>query len=225
MQIALGKKIILSNSYTPDKSYSGKIREKFWTELNDNLYKTKDNGILHLWMTDNNGQLGYGGKNPYIGKNCRVKNNEKGNGTQLAKFAKRFKMRATNTFFSKTINSHKDDLATWTSPNGKIKKQIDYILVNNHKANWINNVYSAGPANRGNLYGHKIIIANISAKFKDFKKGKENAFRKHNNFDVSKMRDDFENLIFDFTKCTYTPQNPPPENTQLISDTIDANWK
>ena len=51
-------------------------------------------------------------------------------------------MRATNTFFQQDNdpNMYREKLNTWRSINGKQRGQIDYINIDNHKANWVQKV-------------------------------------------------------------------------------------
>ena len=206
--------LVITNTYAPDKSYSSIDRARYWSNLEENIFKVTDNNVTHIWTTDNNGQLGNGNKNPYIGAFARVKNNEKGNGQQLAAFMKKNKMRAANTFFYKHC-VQTDKLATWTSPCGKRKKQLDYILINQHRANWVKNAYTLGPANRGNLYGHKIVIACLETTYKKLEANIKNK-KIHNNFDIHKMRDNFEELepidADIFAKINWMPSTANPLN-------------
>ena len=159
------RNLVITNSYAPDSSYSNIARERYWETLEKNIYKVSDNNITHIWTTDNNGQRGANNKNPYVGPHARVRNHEKGNGQKLAALIKKTKMRATNTFFYKHRVSE-DKLATWTSPCGRYTKQLDYILINQHRANWVKNAYALGPANRGNVFGHKIVVVNLETSCK-----------------------------------------------------------
>ena len=186
------KSLVITNSYAPDSSYSSIDRDRYWEKLQENIYKVTDNKITHIWTTDNNGQLGMGNKNPFIGPHARVKNHEKGNGQKLAATMKSLKLRAVNTFFYKHCAST-DKLATWTSPCGRYMKQLDYILINQHRANWVKNAYTLGPANRANAYGHKIVVANIETSYKKIHGSIKNK-KTHNNFDTHAMRNDYDNL-------------------------------
>merc|ERR1711973_452236 len=94
------KNMVITSSYAPDMNHDEREREYYWEKLEENIYKNTDNKIIHIWGTDTNGQLGTGKqrkKNKNIGKNTLKRQNEKGNGVNLAKLIKKIGMRAMNT--------------------------------------------------------------------------------------------------------------------------------
>ena len=126
-------------------NYDEQKRKDFWDKLDEKIHKNTDNKILHILCIDNNGQIGSKEKTKNIGRHTISKNNEKGNGVSLSKRLKKWGMRAMNTTKekSKNKNKEKEELVTWISSDKKTQRQIDYILVNNHKVNWVDKVYTS----------------------------------------------------------------------------------
>merc|ERR1711915_606706 len=88
IEVTIKNNIIISNTYAPHKGYSKEIQKEYWEGIEKNLYKTEDNKKMHIWMTDNNGQLGTKSKKcKNIGKHVRTKICNKGNGANLKKNA------------------------------------------------------------------------------------------------------------------------------------------
>merc|ERR1712168_1519962 len=177
MEITIGNDIIISNTYAPHSGYKEQVRKEYWEDLKKNLYKTEDNKKMHIWLTDNNGQLGTKAKNNRnIGNHTRTKICSKGNGANMRKMLQTRKMRAMNTFFKAAEDRDEEieKLATWKSINGKQKGQIDYINIDTCKANWVERIDYIGNANPRNINGHKSIMMTIQQKRKkEPKKDKE----------------------------------------------------
>ena len=130
--------IVITNTYAPDMNKTIDERKNYWDKVEENIYtpKEKDNKI-HIWLTDNNGQLGTTRKNDKnIGKYTYKKISEQGNGKNLEKIMREKNMRAINTFKTPT---KKRGIKTWetTNENKKIQRQIDFIIINNNKTNWV----------------------------------------------------------------------------------------
>merc|ERR1711915_931539 len=88
IEVAIKDKIIISNTYAPHKGYNKEIQKEYWEGIEKNLYKTEDNKKMHIWLTDNSGQLGTrSNKCKNIGKHVRTKICNKGNGANLKKNA------------------------------------------------------------------------------------------------------------------------------------------
>ena len=165
-------------------------------------------------MTDNNGEIGRGKKDEeikktkkaeeerierleIIGKETRRKNIEKGNGMELFNVAKKNRMVEMTTRVKcgdcknckRKNRKDCENLSTWTHPNGKIKRQIDYVLIEKNYKNWIKKIDKTKNASNTSIYQHKMIICDIRQKLK--KTDKASARRKeHINFDIKKMRED-----------------------------------
>merc|ERR1711915_949071 len=177
--------IIVTCSYAPDMNHEEAEREEYWNALEEKIYKNVDNKILHIWGTDTNGQLGTG----------KRKQNEKGNGVNLAKLIKKIGMRAMNTIYPQHENEEiqRERLTTWIGTNRKIKRQIDYLMVNNHKVNWVEKAYTSELMNKKTNIGHKMVVLELRTKYKKRDK-KKNMYREHITYDIHKMREDYENL-------------------------------
>ena len=73
--------------------------KKYWDSIRENIYTPKEKeNKMHIWLTDNNGQLGTTRKNDKnIGKYTHENISEKGNGKNLEKMLRENNMRAMNT--------------------------------------------------------------------------------------------------------------------------------
>jgi len=172
IEIKIREEIIVSNTYAPHTGYKEEVRKEYWESIGKNLYKTEDNKKMHIWLTDDNGQLGTKGKrDKNIGVNTRVKISSKGNGANLRKTLKDRNMRAMNTFFQQESDPEKnrEKLNTWRSINGKQRGQIDYMNIDTHKANWVQRVEFIGNANPKTENGHKAMLMTIENRRKKVK--------------------------------------------------------
>ena len=214
------KPIIILNSYAPHRGYNEETREKYWKKINEIHQKNrKSKDAAKIWMTDNNGEIGRGKKDEeikttkkaeeerierleIIGKETRRKNIEKGNGMELFNVAKKNRMVEMTTRVKcgdcknckRKNRKDCENLSTWTHPNGKIKRQIDYVLIEKNYKNWIKKIDKTKNASNTSIYQHKMIICDIRQKLK--KTDKASARRKeHINFDIKKMREDKKKKI------------------------------
>ena len=115
-------KINLVQCYLPTSSYSVEDITDMYDQIEAVMDKVPKRDHLFI-MGDFNAKLG-GLNMDYptaVGKHTTGKANERGE--LLAKFCTRNNLIVTNTQFQK--------LYTWTSPDGKTKKQIDFILTQN----------------------------------------------------------------------------------------------
>jgi len=176
--------IIVTCSYAPDMNHEETEREDYWNALEEKIYKNSDNKILHICETDTNGQLGTGKKNKTknIGKYTMRKQNEKGKGVNLAKLFKKIGMRAMNTMYPQHENEEiqRERLTTWIGTNRKIKRQIDYLMVNNHKVNWVEKAYTSELMNKKTKIGHKMVVLESRTKYKKRDKKKRHVQKTHN---------------------------------------------
>ena len=90
---------------------------------------------------------------------------------KLVKIMGKFSLTATNAL-RPPKNDDKHNLITWTSGDGGVGKQLDYILVNNKIKNWINCSKAKGTANPNSTKQHKIICMEMRVKFKKSKREK-----------------------------------------------------
>ena len=101
-------------------------------------------------------------------------------------------MRAMNTFKEPT---KKRGITTWEGAHTrrKIQRQIDFIIINNNKANWVKRAYTGEIASKKKHSGHRIVISEIEAKYK--KNNKINKqYRDHVTYIIQELREDYENL-------------------------------
>lgn len=115
-------KIVLIQAYFPTSDYSDTEVESLYEDLQNIIDTTpkRDNLII---LGDFNAKIGSLHTSHYsaVGKFTKGKSNTRG--IMLADFCIRNQLKITNTFFKKRR------LHTWTSPNGLIRNQIDFILV------------------------------------------------------------------------------------------------
>ena len=98
---------------------------------------------------DANGQLGNRNRSQpellkKIGMDTSSTYAEKGNGEALRKLCLAYEMVPMNTWRrnpGQTMHDH-IEAATWTSPDGKTNRQIDYILVNQKYRNWVRKAHT-----------------------------------------------------------------------------------
>ena len=162
------------NTYAPHMGYGRDERDGYWKLIKEIMTTTPQNDII-IWTTDNNGQIARRNTNSrneyqtqneaHIGRWHYATESEKGNGGKLEKIMGKFHLTATNTIYTPK-NNDKQKLVTWTSGDGKIKKQLDYILVNKETRNWVNNSRAQGTANPNSENQHKIICMEMRVKFK-----------------------------------------------------------
>ena len=87
----------------------------------------------------------------------------------------------------------KERLYTWTSGDGKVQKQLDYILTSNNIRTWCNYSKTKGTANPNSENQHKLICMEIMAKWRHGQYSAE--LNKHVNFNIIAMRENKEKLI------------------------------
>lgn len=180
--------IVVFTVYAPDSSYDSNVIDEFYSLLQDSinsLPRTYDFMILG----DLNAKVGKGANETWaevVGQFTLGTQNE--NGEKLLQFCGLNRLVISNSVFK-----HKDcRLATWTSPNGKTKNQIDYILV---KKNQMNTIKNCRVFNSADICSdHSLLMANVVIHAAP--KRKRFAPRKHK-FDIDKLsneatRDNFK---------------------------------
>jgi len=116
------------NTYAPDMSYDEETHNKHWAETREIMSSIPKNNAI-CWCTDNNGQITQDDENnEQIGRWAIGNKTDEGNGRQLEKMCKEYDLICSNTYF-KPHKGNKDELATWYSHNGEIKKQIDFFNI------------------------------------------------------------------------------------------------
>ena len=102
-------------------------------------------------------------------------------------------MAATNTIHPPK-NAGKRYMTTWTSGDGNIQKQLDYILVSDNIKNWINYSKTKGTTNINSTNQREILCMENMVKFK---KQPTAETLKHINFDIDQLRENTHLLTID----------------------------
>ena len=240
--------MIINNTYAPHRGYSIETRENYWKKIDEIHGKNKKiKNATKLWMTDNNGEIGRGKndlkirknakteeerqeKIEIIGKHTRRKNIETGNGMEMYLAAKKYDMvemttkkRCDQCKNCKNKNEKCENTKTWTHPNGKIERQIDYVLIDKKHKNWIRKIDKTKDASNTSLYQHKMIICDIRQNLK--KEDKSSHRRKeHINFDLNTMRDD-KKIKIDLSKNEETNKILRKYDDETDNQRRERIWK
>ena len=121
-----------------------------------------------IWRTDNNGKIGANMDNGNIGKWTYSEKSENGVG-KMDKSTSKYNLDITNTNYNPKNNKH--EAITWTSGDGEIGKQLDYVMISNKRKNWVSNVKTKGLANISQNYQRAMLQMDITAKLKKIKHG------------------------------------------------------
>ena len=134
-------------------------------------------------------------------------------------------MIAANTRFERHSNKemNKEKLVTWVSPNRKIKRQIDYIMVNNQKINWVENAYTSELMNKKTESGHKMVVIEIMAKYKKREK-KLDRIKEHIKYDIQDMRENIEELTLKWGKIDKKIKEIKKEKHNTSERKIEKIW-
>ena len=123
-------------------------------------------GDIFVIIGDFNAKVGQriGGNKGTMGDHGLGKQNEAGE--RLIEFCDGNNMSIMNTWFEQP----KRRLYTWTSPDGKHRNQIDYILINKRWKSTINDVRTKPGADCGT--DHELLVATLKIKLKKLRNGK-----------------------------------------------------
>ena len=202
--------------------YTREERAKYWNIVNREMKKNRETETPIIWATDNNGEIGRGKneekerKNIFaererhrrkeiIGAHTRNKIIEKGNGKEFYECMKRNKLvEASTRYKCNQCNACKEggkchNTHTWTSLNGKSRRQIDYLAITGKQKNWIINIDKRQNASNTSTRQHKMITATIRRKYT--KENKSSHRRKaHIDFDLNALRTEGESEKLRLTK-------------------------
>ncbi|XP_050430865.1 craniofacial development protein 2-like [Adelges cooleyi] len=129
--------ILIINCYAPTDDKSEEIKNAFYEEL-DRICDGLPTGKPKVILGDFNAKIGKEAVyRPTIGKDC-LHNDTNDNGNKLITFATASNMRISSTMFPHK-NIHKQ---TWISPCGKVRNQIDHVMVDYRIRLSINDVRS-----------------------------------------------------------------------------------
>src|ERR1700733_11359088 len=150
--------------YAPTSAASEEEHDRFYIELQSVIDRTPKGDILVI-IGDFNAKGGTekGGNRGTMGDYGLGEQNEAGE--RLIEFCYGNSMSIMNTWFEQP----KRRLYTWTSPDGKHKNQIDYILINKRWKSTINDVRTKPGAHCGT--DHELLVASLKIKLKKLRKG------------------------------------------------------
>ena len=127
-------------TYAPHSGHSAKDRQDHWNAVGKWLADIPERHFL-MWGTDANGQVASSGDGDAIGPYTNAKGNEDENGKALRKLCRDRDLRPMNTWKMEGGGggeNREGDYTTWISPNGKVKRQTDYIIVRKRFQNSVN---------------------------------------------------------------------------------------
>src|SRR3984885_9352479 len=151
--------------YAPTSTALEEEHDRFYADLQSIMDRTPKRDILVI-IGDFNAKVGQriGGNKGTMGDHGLGKQNEAGE--RLIEFCDGNNMSIMNTWFEQP----KRRLYTWTSPDGKHRNQIDYILINKRWKSTINDVRTKPGADCGT--DHELLVATLKIKLKKLRNGK-----------------------------------------------------
>ncbi len=176
-------KIHFVQCYMPTSDKEDEEVEKIYDEIQTLIKDIPKRDHVFI-MGDFNCKIGglhinYGN---FIGKHTLGKYNERGE--RLAQFCARNDLKITNSFFQKR------KLCTWTSPDGKTKNQIDYILTRTSSTRL--NVLDSSVLNKPDISDHKMVRTKVRLNFSWPKKEKSKPSMKVEQLKDLTKRDSFQ---------------------------------
>ena len=154
--------ILIIQVYAPTEDTDRTEVEHFYDEVEKVIKENKKFRDKVIITGDFNAKVGSQSVKNTTGKFGLGVRNE--NGEKLIEFCKKHGLSITNTFFEQKETSR----YTWTSPDGKTKNQIDYIIVNNRFRNSIKNSKSRPGADCGS--DHNPVIIRTETKLKKIRR-------------------------------------------------------
>ncbi|XP_029655415.1 craniofacial development protein 2-like [Octopus sinensis] len=146
--------------YCPTTAANDYQINTFYDELQDSLRKTPKNAIIYI-LGDFNAKVGSLKHNDTVGNFGLGLRNDAGD--RLIQFCEENRFRITNTCFQQP----KRRLYTWTSPDGKTRNQIDYILCSNRWKSSITAIKTFPGADCGS--DHELLVAKIRVRLSRIK--------------------------------------------------------
>ena len=141
-EVPNSKPLTIICTYAPHSGYRCKDRRTHWNMVNKWIESVPRRRLL-IWCADANGQIAKDDKDDdkIEGPYTNATYTEKGNGESLYRTCKKNALRPMNTWRENGKNGKGDgerDYTTWTSPDGKTRRQIDYIMVRKEHQNAVN---------------------------------------------------------------------------------------
>ena len=166
------------------------------------------NGDLHVIMGDFNAKIGAVIPDGVTGRNGLGSRN--GAGDRKHDFCVPNNMIITNTVFKQSARR----LYTWTTPDGKHRNQIDFILVNRRWRSIIHAARTLPGADCGS--DHELLIAEMSIKLKNLRKEKG-----HIKYDLQNIPTSFGNEVRKMMALVDTQDRQPEELVMLVPSLND----
>lgn len=174
------RKINIINVHAPTEEKEEEVKDRFYEEVDESLNKLPKFDVKIL-LGDFNAKIGREAEYKEVtgGKSRHMKNNE--NGKKLVNLALENDFKIVSTAFEHK-NIHKE---TWVSPNGKIRNQIDHILIEKKHIKLINDVRSYRGADADS--DHFLVIADMKQVVPDIQKNRRKTRKLYN---LQKLKDE-----------------------------------
>ena len=156
------REITIIQAYAPTSSATEEEREQFYYQLQSHMDKYKKD--IMILIGDFNAKVGKRQNDEERGTIGDFTIGERNdNGEELVNFAMENELAIMNTMFQK----HPRRLVTWVSPDGKTKKQIDFIMVQRRWKSAISDTQTILSADCDS--DHELLKANFKLKLKSNK--------------------------------------------------------
>ncbi|MEM1223986.1 MAG: reverse transcriptase domain-containing protein, partial [Verrucomicrobiota bacterium] len=156
--------ITILSAYAPTDDASQSVKDTFYEDLHQTISRIPKKNVLVV-AGDFNARI-TPKSNEFTGQ-YSISTTTTDNGHRLQSLSETHQLLLTNTFFPQRNSSW---LATWRSPNGQHKNQIDYILMRKRwKSSLINSRSFWEPSDR-TLSDHAVLVTTFKLRLRDFKK-------------------------------------------------------
>src|SRR5688572_29184525 len=163
------------------------IMRHFYEALDQTLKEYKKGRECLVVMGNFNGKVGNGREENIIGPYGLGTRNE--NGERLISFCKKHNLFVTNTWFQQKRSAQH----TWISPGGRVKNQIDFVLVDSRFRNGVKNSKAMPGAHCET--DHKPVIARLKIKLQRVRKLKQAKKWNVNRLKNTGVRDTFKDRL------------------------------
>ncbi|CAH8483809.1 unnamed protein product [Heterobilharzia americana] len=206
-----GRKVTIIQCYAPTNNAEQEKKEDFYRQLQSTLDKTSV-GDIKILMGDMNAKLGGDntGRELTMGREALGEMNE--NGELFAEFCA-----FNDLVIGGSVFRHKDiHKATWISPDGHTKNQIDFISISRKWRRSLLNTRSRRGADVGS--DHYLVQGTFQIKLKAFKEAGDRPQFKYN---TRKLKDETTKEIFKAAiKTKWETSSNIPEET-----CVEEHWK
>ena len=200
--------IAIIQVYAPDTSYSDADVDAFYVSV-QHLINSVSNRDELIVMGDFNAKVGAIDEPGVIGNHSNIKRGNNERGEKLVSFCLQNSLMITNTFF-KHRRQH-----TWTSPDGKTKNTVDYIMLRQSARK---KVLDSHVLNHPCISDHRPVRCRLQLSTSTYKRNTNQTKR----FDVAKLADSNTHKLFEAAVSENLTQLLPAEtnNAQELMDTI-----